>query len=69
MVEYMKDPALGPTRAQNAFGVRTGSSRVKEFRNINNGMFSGPRPTYGRYSVSENAIDVLNRSKRNMDMR
>lgn len=38
-------------------------------RNVNNGMFSGPRPSYQRYNVSEQASDILNRSKRNMDMR
>lgn len=66
----MKDPALGRTRAERALGedypkrgVNTGASRVQEFRNINNGMFSGPRKTYGRYSVSSNALDALNRAK------
>jgi hypothetical protein len=40
-------------------------SRVNEFRAIHIGMFDGPRPTYGRYNVSEQASDVLNRSFRN----
>lgn len=40
-----------------------------DIRNENVGMFSGPRPSYQRYNVSEQAQDVLNRSKRNMDMR
>jgi hypothetical protein len=57
----MKDPALGRTRAENS-GVTPPVSRNKEFRNINVGMFAGPRPTYGRYNVSEQAADVLNRS-------
>lgn len=57
----MNDPALGPTRAERAFGPR---NRNQEFRNINNGMFSDPKPSYGRYSVSQNASDVLNKSKR-----
>lgn len=38
-------------------------------RNENVGMFSGPKPSYQRYNVSEQASDILNRSKRNMDMR
>lgn len=59
----MIDPAWGRTRAERALGVTTGVGRVKEFRNINNGMFSGPRKTYGRYSVSSNALDALNRAK------
>lgn len=54
------DPAVGPTRAFNS-GV-IGSSRNGEFRNVNVGMFSGPRPSYGRYNVSEQAQDILNRS-------
>jgi len=40
-----------------------------DIRNENRGMFSGPRPSYQRYNVSEQASDILNRSKRNMDMR
>ena len=40
-----------------------------DIRNENVGMFSGPRPSYQRYNVSEQAQDILNRSKRNMDMR
>ena len=64
----MRDPALGPTRAENALGkdgVRTESARLKEFRVTNPGMFSGPRPSYGQYSVSPNSSDILNKSKRN----
>lgn len=40
-----------------------------DIRNENVGMFSGPRPSYQRYNVSEQASDILNRSKRNMDSR
>jgi hypothetical protein len=64
----MEDPALGRTRGERALGkngVRTESARLKEFRVTNPGMFSGPRPSYGQYSVSENASDILNKSKRN----
>jgi hypothetical protein len=49
--------------------LNTPRSRVNEFRNVNDirntnvGMFAGPRPTYGRYNVSEQAADLLNRSK------
>lgn len=45
------------------------SKKKGDIRNVNNGMFSGPRPSYQRYNVSEQASDILNRSKRNMDMR
>lgn len=72
MKKKMKDPALGPTREERAFGelgntpkkktLKAVRSRVDEFRNINNGMFAGPRPTYGRYNVSEQASDILNKS-------
>lgn len=68
----MHDPALGRSRAERAgFGVNTEKkasskkakrSRVNEFRNIHIGMFDGPRPSYGRYNVSEQASDILNRS-------
>lgn len=76
----MKDPALGRTKAERAFGKdrdkapaktpqKQVRSRVNEFRNIQIGQFDGPRPSYGRYNVSEQAADILNRQKRNMDMR
>jgi hypothetical protein len=77
----MKDPALGRTRAERALGEHMPGkkkskkvqaqkrSRVNEFRVIQSGMFDGPKPSYGRYNVSEQASDVLNRQKRNMDMR
>jgi hypothetical protein len=77
----INDPALGRNKAQRAFGkdapgqkgvntkkkppLKQKRSRVNEFRNDRNGMFSGPRPTYGRYNVSEQASDVLNNSFRN----
>ena len=71
----MKDPALGRTRGQRALGdyenPDSGSraSRSAEFqnygiRNVNNVMFSGTRPSYGRYQVSEQAQDILNRQNR-----
>jgi len=33
-----------------------------QFRNTNVGMFSGPRPSYGSYSVGQNAFGALNRT-------
>lgn len=77
----MKDPAVGRTRAQRALGeghpkakrkpaeLKPKRSRLNEFRVIHHGQYDGPRPTYGRYNVSEQAGDLLNRQKRNMDMR
>jgi hypothetical protein len=77
----MKDPALGRTRAERALGethpkakkkpaeVKAKRSRLNEFRVIHHGQYDGPRPSYGRYNVSEQSADILNRSKRNMDMR
>lgn len=65
----MKDPALGRTRAQRALGenynegVSTRTSRVKEFRMINNGMFSAPRQLIGRYSIAATAMDAVNRAR------
>ena len=76
----MKDPALGRTRAERALGenldpkkkstqMKQKRSRLNEFRVIHHGQYDGPRPSYGRYNVSEQASDLLNRQKRNMDMR
>lgn len=77
----MNDPALGRSRAQRAMGelhpnakkkpaeVKTPRSRLNEFRVVHHGQYDGPRPSYGRYNVSEQAGDLLNRQKRNMDMR
>jgi len=31
---------------------------IQEARNVNNGFFSGPKPSYGRYDVSGNATNV-----------
>ena len=63
------DPALGRNKSERALGVSPEKkslkplrSRVNEFRNVNVGMFSGPGPTYGRYNVSEQASDILNKS-------
>ena len=76
----MKDPALGRTRAERALGesldpkkkskqIKQKRSRVNEFRMIHVGQYDGPRASYGRYNVSEQASDILNRQKRNQDMR
>jgi hypothetical protein len=80
MRKAIKDNALGDSKKIRAIGTATGGnnpkteqkqlrSRVNEFRNVHIGQFDGPRPTYGRYNVSEQAADILNRQKRNMDMR
>ena len=39
------------------------ASPVKDIRSESVGQFAGPKPTYGRYNVSEQAADLLNRSK------
>lgn len=59
----MKDPAWGRTRAERALGVSTNGSRVKEFRMINNGMFSAPRQLIGRYSIAATAMDAVNKAR------
>ena len=69
------DPAWGRSRAERAFGemskypLKTKRSRVNDFRLAQTGQYDGPKASYGRYNVSEQAQDILNRSKRNMDMR
>ena len=64
----MKDPAVGRTRAERAFGSKPAKKKKKKAtsakgkRNTNVGQFSGPRPSYVPYNVSEQAQDILNRS-------
>lgn len=70
----VNDPAWGRSRAERAFGeakrpVKAKRSRVNEFRNVHVGQFDGPKASYGRYNVSEQSKDILDRSRRNMDMR
>jgi len=33
-----------------------------QFRNVNAGMFSGPRPSYQRYSVGATSTGILKRT-------
>ena len=56
----LTDPAVGRTRAQRALGEQLNPN--SNVRNENVGQFAGPKPTYGRYNVSEQAQDILNRS-------
>ena len=37
-------------------------NKAKDKRVNHSGMFDGPRPSYGKYNVSEQAQDILNRS-------
>jgi len=61
----IKDPALGRTKAERSGVVQPARvSRVTEFRNVSVGQYSGPRPSYQRYNVSEQAQDILNRQNR-----
>lgn len=58
----MFDPALGKTREERAFGKEANSRRAQEFygtRKVNPGMYTGPRASYGRYQVSEQATDSI----------
>lgn len=69
------DPAVGRSRAERAFGTSKKGVKTKKApalkKSINKskdkrvnklGMFDGPRPSYGKYNVSEQASDILNRS-------
>ena len=60
----MRDRALGKTKAERSGVVPTPVNRNVEFRNANVGQFSGPRPSYQRYLVSEQAQDILNKQLR-----
>lgn len=71
----MKDPAVGRSKAERAFGksakgvntkkapaLKKPLNKAKTTRVNKLGMFDGPRPSYGKYNVSEQASDILNRS-------
>ena len=60
----INDPALGKNKAQRSVMSQTPSNRNVEFRNANVGQFSGPRPSYQRYLVSEQAQDILDKQLR-----
>ena len=66
-ISQMFDPALGKTREERAFGKDANSKRAQEFygtRKVEKGMYSGPRQSVGRYQVSSQATDALNKSGR-----
>jgi hypothetical protein len=72
----MSDPAWGRSKAKRALGEnlkpskkQTKPSRLEEFRVLHVGAYDGPKASYGRYNVGQQSADMLNRSKRNMDMR
>lgn len=68
--DIKKDKTLKATRSRNNnLKGQDKKSRLEEFRVIQHGVYDGPKASYGRYNVSEQASDVLNRQKRNMDMR
>lgn len=61
----INDPAWGKNKAQRSGAIGSvNRSRNTEFRNVNIGQYSGPRPSYQRYNVSEQAVDILNRQNR-----
>lgn len=60
----MRDRALGKSKAERSGMVQTPANRNVEFRNANVGQFSGTRPSYQRYLVSEQADDILNKQLR-----
>jgi hypothetical protein len=61
----ISDPAWGNNKAQRSGALGpVRPKRTSEFRNINVGQYSGPRASYQRYNVSEQAQDILNRQNR-----
>lgn len=56
--------AFGETGIPTVFGRSDEFMKASGTRMQNNGMFSGPRPSYGRYQVSPNAMDAVVRGKR-----
>jgi hypothetical protein len=59
------DPAVGRSRAQRAMGEFYTGNGDENIRMINDGPYSGPRGSFGRYNVSKNAKDALNKGRRN----
>jgi hypothetical protein len=68
-VSPQKRPSKKAPPAKKKVAAKKTVKKAEDIRNVNVGMFSGPRPSYQRYNVSERASDLLNRSKRNMDAR
>lgn len=72
----MTDPAWGRSKPQRALGEQlTGNkkkdpkakrSTINDVRIAHVGQFDGVKPSYGRYLVSEQSKDILNRSNRNI---
>ena len=62
--ENKVDRAFGELGVPTVFGRSTEFMMASGTRIDNNGMFSGPRPTYGRYRASDAAMDVIPRGKR-----
>lgn len=67
----ISDPAWGTPKAHRALGETLRNEHpqfwnmyVKDVRVDNAGMFSGPRPTYGRYRVAPAAMDAVVRGRR-----
>lgn len=72
----MKDPAWGRSKSERALGehmtgnkkkdLKAKRSTVDDIRIAHVGQFDGVKPSYGRYLVSEQSKDILNRSNRNI---
>lgn len=60
----MKDPALGQTKAERAGLKPNPRSRNMEFRHISQGPNAELKQSFGRYEVSEQAQDILNKQLR-----
>ena len=56
--------AVRDDRAARALGNHYSEERNnnQNIRTVNVGMFSGPRPTYQRYNLSQNAFGALDRT-------
>jgi len=52
----------GVKSKKSASSKKKAVRKTNDIRRNSNGIFDGPRPSYGRYNVSEQAQDVLNRS-------
>jgi len=63
--EYAETPMVKKQqKAKKKVAKKKTANPSNEYRVTNPGQFSGPRPSYGRYEVGQNASDILNKQSK-----
>ena len=63
--EYAKTPMVKKQqKAKKKAVAKKTDNPNNEYRVTNPGMFSGPKPSYGRYEVGQAASDALNKQNK-----